>query len=192
MRWCGLSTGSKQSTLSDSDTIRVNRVNSTRTFFNMATTLTKGRKYSDADLDFAGWTASDVAVEGYHWMDYFDDASTYLGPDDFGIEPLFERDCPLRTAELVVTITEDSMGDGCNSQQAAAETFAEYIETELPAFFADIDLTVTVQIRENTTAEIWSDCDEINGDSRFDIHHISENLTDLWESWIRTPDAMTV
>ncbi len=155
----------------------------------MATTLTTGRKYSDADLAFVGWNASDC--EGLHSFDYFRNWR-YLGPDADGTEPLFEADNPLPTAELVVTTTVSAVGDNFESPEAAADAFAQYVEKELPDFFPDVDLTVTVHVRDVCGSEIWSDSDAVNGDMRFEADHIAADLQDLWNSWIRTPAAMTV
>lgn len=53
-------------------------------------TLEKGKKYEVEDLKFLGWTnglSSDLV--GYNYMDYFDCDGTYLGPDQYSIEPVF-------------------------------------------------------------------------------------------------------
>ncbi len=54
--------------------------------------LETGKQYDDwADLELAGWTEGDGSgAAGYIVEDYFDADCTYRGPDESGIEPLFE------------------------------------------------------------------------------------------------------
>lgn len=62
--------------------------------------LVQGDRYDVDDLICVGWCmgrgAKDTPIycdddaEGYHWYDYFRDG-TYLGPDMYGVEPLFRR-----------------------------------------------------------------------------------------------------
>lgn len=52
--------------------------------------LEKGRSYDTVGLQFEGWTEGDGSGhEGYHVADYFTDDGIYLGPDEYGVEPLF-------------------------------------------------------------------------------------------------------
>ncbi len=58
----------------------------------MTRKLTTGETYDFAALEFTGlWTRGDKIVEadGYNTGDYFDRDGRYLGPDSYGIEPLF-------------------------------------------------------------------------------------------------------
>ncbi len=57
--------------------------------------LTKDTKYDLATLHCTGWTESDgTGHDGYNFTDYFRDGGVYLGPDEHGIEPLFDLACP--------------------------------------------------------------------------------------------------
>lgn len=72
----------------------------------MATTtqlvsLVKGRQYDVSNLRLLGWTDglcsySDLDRDygghndGYNFRDYFDADGRYLGPDEFGIQPICE------------------------------------------------------------------------------------------------------
>ena len=54
--------------------------------------LTKGLRYNENALTVIGWTDGDGSGhEGYNAADYFDQNGEYLGPDEFGIEPVFEE-----------------------------------------------------------------------------------------------------
>mgnify|MGYP005811600879 CR=1 FL=1 len=52
--------------------------------------LTKGTKYDVAALRCTGWTPEGAEVNGYNVADYFAADGTYLGADEYGIEPEFE------------------------------------------------------------------------------------------------------
>ena len=55
----------------------------------IAKTLKTGQRYDVDTLTFAGWTIGDgTGTDGYSYLDYFRDG-IYLGPDSYGIEPLF-------------------------------------------------------------------------------------------------------
>lgn len=59
---------------------------------NKEITLTKGEFYNAETLSHIGWTKGDGSGhEGYHVSDYFGDLGEYLGPDEHGIEPVFEN-----------------------------------------------------------------------------------------------------
>lgn len=56
--------------------------------------LRKGEKYNNVDelIEdlFVGWTRGDGSGHnGYNVYYYFDDDGCYLGPDEYGIEPIF-------------------------------------------------------------------------------------------------------
>jgi hypothetical protein len=55
--------------------------------------LKKGKKYDTNQLRYAGWSnANDENIAGYSAWAYFDSESgEYLGPDVYGVEPLFEK-----------------------------------------------------------------------------------------------------
>lgn len=54
-------------------------------------TLTKGNKYDTTKASGIGWTTSDgEAPDGYNRWDYFDQDGIYLGPDEDGVEPLWD------------------------------------------------------------------------------------------------------
>ena len=56
-------------------------------------TLIAAHKYDYTTLDLVGWTEGDGSGhEGYNYLDYFGPSGVYLGPDDCGIEPIFEAD----------------------------------------------------------------------------------------------------
>lgn len=58
----------------------------------MATTLVTGEEYAVDKLDWLGWTKGDgTGTEGYEVAYYLDRDGTYRGPDQHGIEPLFEK-----------------------------------------------------------------------------------------------------
>ena len=53
--------------------------------------LETGKIYECAALTFIGWTAGDGSEPlGYDMRYYFDGQGRYLGPDIYGIEPIFE------------------------------------------------------------------------------------------------------
>ena len=52
--------------------------------------LTIGQRYDLDTLVPAGWNTSDH--DGYDCWDYFDAEGTYLGPDEFGVEPFWATD----------------------------------------------------------------------------------------------------
>lgn len=55
-------------------------------------TLVKGEHYDTNNLVCTGWTEGDGSGhEGYHWQDYFV-REIYQGPDENGIEPLFDTE----------------------------------------------------------------------------------------------------
>lgn len=65
-----------------------------------AATLTAGQPYDLASLTCAGWTDGDGSGhEGYHVEDYFRNG-VYLGPDEHGIEPTFERPATATPGDL--------------------------------------------------------------------------------------------
>lgn len=54
--------------------------------------LVKGRRYEVEILELLGWTDGDGSgIEGYNFETYFDATGAYLGPDEHGIEPLFDN-----------------------------------------------------------------------------------------------------
>jgi hypothetical protein len=56
----------------------------------MAKTLTLGKRYNTGALTCIGWTGGDGSGhDGYDCWAYFADG-VYLGPDEYGIEPLFD------------------------------------------------------------------------------------------------------
>lgn len=55
-------------------------------------TLTTGRRYEVDTLRLLGWTEGDGSgAEGYNFKHYFGPTGAYLGPDEHGIEPLFDH-----------------------------------------------------------------------------------------------------
>lgn len=55
------------------------------------TTLTVGTRYKVESLQFSGWTDGDGSgADGYNILDYFGDDDSYKGPDQHGIEPIFD------------------------------------------------------------------------------------------------------
>ena len=54
--------------------------------------LKKGRKYNLKNWRVIGWAGPDGPLypEGYHYLYYFN-KGVYLGPDMYGVEPLFEK-----------------------------------------------------------------------------------------------------
>jgi len=54
--------------------------------------LIQGIRYGAESLRnrFAGWTPEDADTDGYSIDAYFADDGEYLGPDQHGVEPLFE------------------------------------------------------------------------------------------------------
>lgn len=61
----------------------------------MGRKLTAGQIYDLKELVFVGW--SDCVVDGYLVDNYFDADGRYLGPDAYGIEPLFADDTGIAT-----------------------------------------------------------------------------------------------
>lgn len=57
----------------------------------METTLVLGKRYDIKLVVLMGWTEGDGSgSDGYNLSDYFDRHGVYLGPDDYGIEPIVE------------------------------------------------------------------------------------------------------
>jgi hypothetical protein len=62
--------------------------------------LVQGQRYDVSQLVFLGWTENSLeapvlrvlgsADSGYRVEYYFDGDGAYLGPDEFGVEPIFE------------------------------------------------------------------------------------------------------
>ena len=54
--------------------------------------LTTGQRYDLNALRFAGWrNPNELSLFGYSALDFFDEDGVYLGPDEDGIEPEFQR-----------------------------------------------------------------------------------------------------
>lgn len=57
--------------------------------------LVAGRKYTQHNLEFVRWAGPEnfgpSDFVGFHVSDYFDRDGTYKGPDEFGVEPIFEE-----------------------------------------------------------------------------------------------------
>ena len=54
--------------------------------------LSKGQKYDPSTLTLVGWTEGNGSgSDGYQPEYYFDQEGRYLGPDQDGIEPIFEE-----------------------------------------------------------------------------------------------------
>lgn len=61
--------------------------------------LQQGKAYDVTALKFTGWTGSESiyddqgnrnpGMDAYNVVDYFDDDGRYLGPDMYGVEPIF-------------------------------------------------------------------------------------------------------
>jgi len=58
--------------------------------------LVKGQRYETDGLDaaFVGWTGT--GTEGYNIHDYFGPRGEYRGPDQHGIEPMFETNAIMK------------------------------------------------------------------------------------------------
>ena len=57
---------------------------------NVATTTCAECLKKPKPTQFVGWTTGDGSGhEGYNVSDYFDSSGNYLGPDEHGIEPIF-------------------------------------------------------------------------------------------------------
>jgi len=72
--------------------------------------LTTGQVYNIDTIEFRGWvdsTGESVDPQGYSCWAYFSDTGKYLGPDDHGIEPVF--DIPVRHAPFVAALTAATM-----------------------------------------------------------------------------------
>ena len=52
-------------------------------------TLKTGTQYNLDQLVFLGWSTGKTNEPGYYCWDYFDEDGIYLGPDQYGVEPLF-------------------------------------------------------------------------------------------------------
>lgn len=53
--------------------------------------LTTGQKYDPCALRFAGWSNPHGNIlTGYSALDFLDEDGVYLGPDEYGIEPVFQ------------------------------------------------------------------------------------------------------
>ncbi len=58
--------------------------------------LIKGTQYDVDKLECVGWRDASGRIEsppGYDAWAYFVDSGLFLGPDDEGIEPVFQRVC---------------------------------------------------------------------------------------------------
>jgi hypothetical protein len=54
--------------------------------------MEKGEKYDTRKLVYTGWSnPNDEDITGYSAWAYFDAHGRYLGPDKYGIEPIFEE-----------------------------------------------------------------------------------------------------
>lgn len=59
----------------------------------MTKILEKGTTYDTSSLRCVGWTEGDgTGSEGYLCWNYFDASGRYLGPDENGIEPVWEEE----------------------------------------------------------------------------------------------------
>jgi hypothetical protein len=56
--------------------------------------LQKGQRYNIEHLKFLGWSdGTDGDTDGYAFDSYFAADGKYLGPDDYGVEPIVEESC---------------------------------------------------------------------------------------------------
>jgi hypothetical protein len=54
-------------------------------------TLKKGKRYDVAALTLVGWTKGNGSGHAGYSMPYYFENGIYLGPDQDGIEPIFEE-----------------------------------------------------------------------------------------------------
>jgi len=95
------------------------------------TSLTEGVHYDASTLRLVGWMDQDGLRHDTPAIDhnaYFDDDGTYFGPDDDGVEPLFDPSSvarlggdPLAEIEAVLIGYVDADSEGVSTSDMAAE-----------------------------------------------------------------------
>jgi hypothetical protein len=131
----------------------------------MGTKLVAGQKYDIASLDFTGWSNGSRDYGGVCWQEWFTDSSVYRGPDDEGIEPLF--DVPEFLYYVAATAAS---GEGLH----ADEVLGQYART----YFVDSgDAQAAVEELEEDSDElvgpgITYDAERIRFDERVESYKI--------------------
>jgi hypothetical protein len=86
------------------------------------TTPTAGNTYNLSSLKFVGWSDGDgTGHDGYAVEYYFDARGCYLGPDEHGIEPMFETLLEAQENDGDFCVIDPDGGVWWPSDDAAAE-----------------------------------------------------------------------